>query len=312
MLDIIIPAYNAHKTIEKTLLSICMQTMKDKINVYIVNDNSQKDYSNEVNNFKSKINIVELKLLENSGPGVARQYGVEHSNSEYIMFIDSDDILYNCFSIEKIFNEINNSKYDMAVGIIADEGLETITYYDNHQGNLHGKIYRRSFIEKNNIIFNNTYSSEDNSFNQLYLMAKPKIINCNYIVYLYRYNPNSITQKDLDYEFKSIKWYIYNMLWAVTEAEKRKFNKKEIAKVSLSAAYYVYLCYLKYLKNSDSDLILEWSKELISNYDKYEKYLDEKEKYSLYNNYRGIFNYIVPISFNEFVNQIKLVNFSMV
>lgn len=305
MLDIIIPAYNAHETIDKTLLSICMQTIKNKINVYIINDCSNKDYSKQIRNFKSKINIVELKLLENSGPGVARQYGIEHSKAEYIMFMDSDDIFYNCFSAEKIFNEINNNRYDMAVGVIADEGLDGIIYYDNHQGNLHGKIYRRSFIEKYNIIFNNTRSSEDNSFNQLYLMAKPRIVNCDYIVYLYRYNFNSITHSDLDYDFKSIKWYIYNMLWAVTEAEKRKFNKKEIAKVSLSAAYYVYFCYLKYLQNSDSKLILKWSKELVDSYGKYEKYLDEEEKYNLYNNYSGIFNYIVPISFNEFINQIK-------
>ena len=38
MIDIIIPAYNAHDTIEKSLMSISMQTIKEKLNVYIIDD----------------------------------------------------------------------------------------------------------------------------------------------------------------------------------------------------------------------------------------------------------------------------------
>ena len=72
MIDIIIPAYNAHNTIKKTLISICMQTVKDKINVYIIDDCSNEDYKEIINIFKDKINIKYYKLKENSGPGVAR------------------------------------------------------------------------------------------------------------------------------------------------------------------------------------------------------------------------------------------------
>ena len=39
MIDVIIPAYNAHKTIEQTLCSIAYQEIADEINVYIVNEN---------------------------------------------------------------------------------------------------------------------------------------------------------------------------------------------------------------------------------------------------------------------------------
>ena len=306
MLDIIIPAYNSHKTINQTLLSICLQTIKDKIKVYIVNDCSTKDYQKQIEDFKDVLNIKELKLSKNSGPGVARQYGIDHSHSEYIMFMDSDDIFYNCFSAEKIFDKINDSKYDMAVGIIGDELVDSIVYYDNHQGNLHGKIYRRSFLKKNNIIFNNTSSSEDNSFNQLYLMAKPKIVYSDYIVYLYRYNPKSITQSNPNYHLISIKWYIYNMIWAVKQAEDRKFNKKEIASVIVSAVYYVYFCYIKNINNNNYEQILIWSKPLADMYQQFVKYLSDDEKYKLYCNYSGNYNYIVPISVNEFINRIKI------
>ena len=57
MIDIIIPAYNAHNTIEKTLLSIVMQNICDKVKVYIVNDNSEQNYSLIIKKFENFLNI---------------------------------------------------------------------------------------------------------------------------------------------------------------------------------------------------------------------------------------------------------------
>ena len=57
MIDIIIPAYNNHKTIEKTLLSISYQTISDKLNVYLVNDKSDNDYHDIVNKYSKYIKI---------------------------------------------------------------------------------------------------------------------------------------------------------------------------------------------------------------------------------------------------------------
>lgn len=109
MIDIIIPAYNAHKTISKALLSICMQTVNDKINVYIIDDCSDHDYKDIINKFKDRINIIEYKLDKNSGPGVARQYGLDHSNGEYIYFLDADDMFIDIYSLETLLKNIKNN-----------------------------------------------------------------------------------------------------------------------------------------------------------------------------------------------------------
>ena len=82
MIDVIIAAYNCHDTILRTLLSIYMQTCKDIINVYIVNDGSDECYDREVNIFKDKLNINVIDLYKNMGPGVARQVGIDNSNSK--------------------------------------------------------------------------------------------------------------------------------------------------------------------------------------------------------------------------------------
>ena len=81
MIDIIIPAYNAHDTLYKTLSSIALQTIKDKVNVYIINDYSKKSYKKEIDTFKDIFNLKEIKTKKRLGPGGARQYGIENSDS---------------------------------------------------------------------------------------------------------------------------------------------------------------------------------------------------------------------------------------
>ena len=50
--------------------------------------------------------IYYLKLDKNVGPGQARQKGLEISNSEYILFIDSDDLFYDSDSIKNLYVKV--------------------------------------------------------------------------------------------------------------------------------------------------------------------------------------------------------------
>ena len=58
-IDIIIPAYNAHDTLNKTLMSIAIQTYKD-YKVTIVNDCSVNDYKDLVKHYSKYFNIEEI------------------------------------------------------------------------------------------------------------------------------------------------------------------------------------------------------------------------------------------------------------
>ena len=59
MIDVIIPAYNSHETIVKTLASLAMQLNRDELIVTIVNDGG-KDYKDLVETFNKLINIQEI------------------------------------------------------------------------------------------------------------------------------------------------------------------------------------------------------------------------------------------------------------
>lgn len=298
MIDIIIPAYNAHATIKNTLISIAMQTIVSKINVYIINDASIDDYKKEIDLFKDRINIKEIRLDKNSGPGVARQVGIDNSNSEYIIFLDSDDLLYNIFSLEKLYDNMVGSSLELSVGVIIDEREDGYYYYENHTGCLHGKLYKRSFIEKHKLRFNDTRSSEDNSFNQLYLLAAPKVRYVKDIVYLYKFNSNSISNNSIHLD--NLRLYIYNMNWVVETAISKKFDDHLIARYIFSSVVYIYAVYVSNINKKDSNVILDLMKDFVKFYNKYNKLLSSNEKLTLYSGYP--LDFIPNISLIEFIN----------
>ena len=153
MIDVIIPAYNAHKTIERTLFSIAYQENIEDIEVTIVNDNSKKDYLEIVNYFKNFMKIKEITLKENRGPGYARQCGIDNTKNPYIVFIDSDDIFYSFNSIKTLYDTITKDDFDYVGSNFIEETEDEKIEIENNDAWVHGKIYKRSFLIENNIKF---------------------------------------------------------------------------------------------------------------------------------------------------------------
>ncbi|CAD5937884.1 glycosyltransferase [Planktothrix agardhii] len=89
LISVIIPAYNAEKTIEETIYSVLNQTFFD-LELIVINDGS-KDSTLEI---ISKFTEPRLKVFSypNSGANYARNRGLEKASGEYISFIDADDL----------------------------------------------------------------------------------------------------------------------------------------------------------------------------------------------------------------------------
>jgi glycosyltransferase involved in cell wall biosynthesis len=209
MLDIIIPAYEAHSTIEKTILSICSQFETSKIKVTIVDDYSPSgDYKLIVEKYKNLIDIQEIKMPENGGPGLARQFGIDKTNNPYIMFIDADDILANSLATFHLIKKLNENPNVVLVSVSFLEENENKELYP-HENDLvwtFGKIYRRSYLQKNNIKFSHLRSNEDLEFNakiRMCLKEKEQIeFVPNEYIYIWQFKKDSITRKnDAEYSY---------------------------------------------------------------------------------------------------------------
>lgn len=257
MIDVIIPAYNAHKTIEQTLFSIAYQEIVNKVTVYVVNDASNIDYKETINYFKNFMNIKELDLEKNSGPGLARQYGIDNSYSKYIVFIDSDDVFSDPFSLLNLLEEIEKGGYDVVVSQFVEETDNGFISHFNDRVWLHGKIYKREYLEKEKIKFNNSRANEDNGFNQMIFLGDAKIKYVELKTYIWRNNSSSITRKNKkEYDIKGLDGYIYNIKYALNHAISNNYNKVKIGNLAYSFLVSMYYYYLEY-----NDLIIDLVKD---------------------------------------------------
>ncbi|EAL6184099.1 glycosyltransferase family 2 protein, partial [Campylobacter coli] len=108
-ISIILPTFNVEKYIAKALESCINQSFKD-IEIIVVDDcGSDKsiDIAKEYAKKDKRIKIVHNE--KNLGTFAARNNGVKHSNSEYLMFLDPDDFL-ELEACEKLILLINTYK----------------------------------------------------------------------------------------------------------------------------------------------------------------------------------------------------------
>ena len=306
-LSIIIPSYNAKKSICDTLDSIEKQIIPISYEVILVNDCSDYDYEDIVLKYKDKFLIREIKTDNNVGPGGSRQYGIDNSESDYIVFIDSDDLFVGDDSLFEMYNEIKAKDADLLIGNFIYRRDKKEIIKKNNLVWLHGKMYKRKFLNKYSIRFNNSRANEDNGFNRLVLLLDPKIVFFDKEVYIYNENPDSITRKDnRAYRFYGIEGFCYNMNWAMDEAIKRGVSKNIIAILSTDVLATLYVYYVGLQDEYDVGKILEWGKEVNNKYKLYSNLLTSdyylavlKEKKEFLKDDFLIDNY--NISFEEFL-----------
>ena len=116
-IDVIIPAYNVPDHILfRCLSSIACQDIVNEIEVTIVDDAStEQSYAEVAKHFESIMPIHILRYETNGGPGVARQYGIDHTSNGYMTFIDADDTFNGAFALKALRNgiEMDNGIYQM-------------------------------------------------------------------------------------------------------------------------------------------------------------------------------------------------------
>lgn len=250
-IDVIIPAYKAKNTIFRTLGSVLIQSMIDEISVIIVNDDCDggPGYSDFVEHFSPYMDVREIFMTKNGGPGVARQYGIDNSTSPYFTCIDADDTFAGAFALELLYRSMKaNTDYHTVIGSFVEqhENMQFI----NHSNDLvwmFGKLYTRAFIEKYKIRFNETRANEDNGFNTIIRLVSSdteKIMFLPDIVYYWHHKEDSITRiNNAQYSYdQSFVGYVDNMIYAIKEAKKQKpFNSYiDMWAIQIMCQLYIY------------------------------------------------------------------------
>lgn len=319
MISIIVPVYNVEEYLEECLESIRKQTYQN-IEVILVNDGSTDGSQAICEHFCQTDKRFRLINQKNQGQSVARNHGVKESLGEYIMFVDSDDVV-SLGLLEQLMKYMSDGIDIVECNITEDihclnsEGKEIgVKELDSNEALYecfnHGvswspvaKLYRREIVEKVPFLENLIY--EDFYTGIVSLKYIHKMRKINYIGYYYRYHTSSTmnqkySEKNLDIfkvgeklleEFREDNWlpYVGNMLFLVGIGHFKKYN------IRVGHPYYqLYIDeinkYAKIAKKSsdifNSSKLLRWysysSKYFFSlYYPLYLRYLDIRKKWKI-------------------------------
>ena len=271
-INIIIPAFKAQDTIDRTLASIATQSIVNDIQVTIVNDKDGIGYSKHIKRFKDLVDIEEIVLKKNGGPGVARQVGTIKTNAPYITYIDADDTFHNPFSVELMLTQLlHNPKCVVSVGEFIEQTNKDTMNFVNHVNDdvwMFGKMYKRSFLEKYNIQFNTTRSNEDTGFNTIVNLCTNEnevITYYNNAIYVWWFKKDSITRiNNFEYTYnQSFAGYTENMIYAIQHVRHAQpFNTRiDIKAIQIMASLYMYWIKTKFRDSRFTEQNLKWCKQ---------------------------------------------------
>jgi len=312
MVDIIIPVYNSLSTINRTLSSILYQNTSYEYKVTLVDDCSKDNYENIISFYKNFMDIDIIRLKRNSGPGYARQYGIDNTNNPYIIFVDSDDIFSSPDSLDFLVSNIISNDDDVLISTFLEETINGFIPKQNDFVWFHGKIYKRSFLELNNIRFNGYRKNEDTGFNTFLFMHDLKYTYLDFKTYIWCNNPDSITRKNnYEFAFEGSEWFAKNMLWALQAAVAKGLNHDRIAYNAFVGLCSTYFMYISFCKTNDFKNMFPAVRKIIEIHRNYP--LSEEIKEEIVKTYESnspfgdnfVTMFFSGISFDEYINMIE-------
>ena len=173
ILSVIIPVYNAEKYISECLDSILKKTDLN-IEVLVIDDGSNDDSKNIIEEYIRKDNRIRYIYQNNGGVSTARNNGLDNASGKYILFLDADDYLEED-AFEDLFSRLEMDMPDFmayAKKILYPDGRGKDVYFDFKDNTCQdskyifelmyasssfnecwGKIYKKEIIDKYGLRF---------------------------------------------------------------------------------------------------------------------------------------------------------------
>ncbi len=242
-LSIVIPVYNAQKTILPLLTSIATsgRVRLKETEVIIVDDKStdkslmliDKFFLSKKNNRLKKLKIIRLK--KNSGPAKARNIGVKYAKGKVVLFLDSDVVLYK----NTLFEVIRSFKNDpdlYALTGVWDKKQKSQKYFPKFKALRDWSYWINERDPKNYYyLFSTRIAAIDRKlflrlggFDDTYKSALVEDIELTYRIarrYAVVFNPKVIVSHEFEDFFPIAKKYFWrSYYWSRIYRERKKFD----------------------------------------------------------------------------------------
>lgn len=248
-LSIIIPIYNAYPYLRTAIDSVLSQGMNsDEFELLLINDGSTDDSLLICESYVKTSFSVKIFTHKNQGVVRTRNFGLSKAEGDYVYFMDADDYLIpggfryliDTFWDEHVdvlsFNSLTVDRYsincinDDVRGIVSYEGTGREFYQESFFAFVWSHFYRREFLMKHKLEFDDLVMAEDTLFNLKVHLANPKIKNVTSRLYRYCVHDGTITKKR-DYLFmrKCVNSYLYLFNTLAKHIEICKVDEEKLA-----------------------------------------------------------------------------------
>ena len=223
------------------LLQRCVDSIpeRDDVQVIVVDDNSEEGKKPSLKERKN-LQVILLDAKHSKGAGRARNVGLKHAEGKWLLFADSDDfysegfievldkykdsdidaLYFNAECLDSKTLERNVSRMRMLNKMVEesindDEKFFKLRCIINSPW---AKMTRRSFVEENDILFEETLNGNDIMFSHYvgYLAKKAQVVSNK--LYVYTTSNNGITNQRgsvdvwmsrIDHNYKQRKYFEY-------------------------------------------------------------------------------------------------------
>ena len=289
-ISIVVPVYNVEKYIRACVESVFRQGLdEDCFEVIIVNDGTQDNSIGVISDIIKQHKNIIIVNQKNQGLSVARNNGMAKAQGEYILLLDSDDLLMNN-SLKPLLEKALEAKVDLLVAdflrMNSDEinllqksplqlenfsvmekigkkmFLEDLSPYECY---VWRTLYRRSFIISNHLKFVPNIYFEDIPFtHEAYLKAN-KCLRVFWPLYIYRKEREGSVTNVFTIETASYICIAIAKTWELTKMEglsaEELFKLKENIHANVSQMMYSTLYAIKDL--SDRVLVVKMLRQKV-------------------------------------------------
>lgn len=277
-ISVITSAYNAEKTLQRTIDSVLSQSFTDF--EYLIVDHGATDKTAEIIDFNAKNDprIKKLVIEKNEGYiSTALNFGISQSKGTFFSILDADDVYFTDF-LQTMYESITKNQADIAIcgfdmvdenenllnrvqfpesclddkhkyrEFFSDIVVQTLglTYFDLWWN----KLYRKDYIQKYDVKFDTSRQVLDALFNQKLYKHLPKVISTNYVglTYLSK-NVNSMSNQYYTQQYEEYLLYCECWFQLLT-----LLNVEQKLWTTLRERYFI--CY-HYMKIVRSNLTIE-------------------------------------------------------
>lgn len=306
--SVIVPIYNAEKTLKECLNSLINQTLQS-LEIILINDGSTDNSKKIIDEYKRNYPNIVVINQKNHGLYYSRKRGLEIAHGQYIGWVDSDDFVDKTM-YAKMYNLAvsNNSElvycdYEFfphkskmkEKWVRIFNGKKDVDFVERNSQPWN-KIVKRNLLEDLNIgdLFESCF---DEAYIKVLLKAKRPIF-CKDKLYYYRISDGSMSSN-----YTNLEHYI-NFI-SSSRALKSEINKKENLNqywqdyFDYRIIYYSILSMLISANIDNKSKYIELKRNLNKNFPKY--YLNQHFRHILFKNFgflKGtVIGYIIPKSY---------------